>query len=177
MTRTQVVVQCKHDDDKSSYDLLTRVVDKGTFSSQLHEARRQHAQSVRKRLPRLNLLFIMVDSLSREHALRAIPATLAYIRYARTDGYDGACGCNERSGSETRPRSRLFDFTRYNTIGRGTKYNFSPIFLGKSGSEFHDETPTDERIPTIMSRYEDVGYMTAYIEEVPNTNRPSLVVR
>ncbi|SPQ98675.1 unnamed protein product (mitochondrion) [Plasmodiophora brassicae] len=142
----QVVVQCKHDDDKSSYDLLTRVVDKGTFSSQLHEARRQHAQSVRKRLPRLNLLFIMVDSLSREHALRAIPATLAYI-------------------SETRPRSRLFDFTRYNTIGRGTKYNFSPIFLGKSGSEFHDETPTDERIPTIMSRYEDVGYMTAYIEE------------
>lgn len=93
----------------------------------------------------------MIDSLSREHALRALPETLRFLR---------------RLHISRHTPFKLYDYTRFNTVGRGTKSNFSPIMFGMPGDKFAEsKIPPNEEPFALLSTFLNAGFITGFVEE------------
>ena len=103
----------------------------------------------------LSVVVLMVDSLTREHAIRVLPRTLDWM--GRAQDYE------------------LFDYTRFNTVGKGTKMNFTPVFFGNISADFVNSITFE----SLNMLYERAGFATAFIEEscINNTGSMGRIVR
>ncbi|XXQ37420.1 Sulfatase N-terminal domain-containing protein [Plasmodiophora brassicae] len=143
-TSENVFVECRFGRQNVSHDWHLRVVPKKDS---------QPASAGRTR----HVIYILVDSLTREHALRALPQTIQALSHSMSHA--------------------LVDFTRFNAVGKGTKMNFTPVMMGVSSKEFTDDT--NNTMLTISERYRRAGYVTAFIEEacIKNTGSMGRILR
>ena len=106
----------------------------------------------RKYLQRPDILFIMVDSLSREQALRSLPVTLDFLKTGDKPGVGN--------------QFQMYEYERFNVVSSGTHNNVPAYLAGKKYSDLQNWLDRDKNRSEewILEEAGRNGYMTAFLD-------------
>jgi hypothetical protein len=98
---------------------------------------------------RLSVLLLGFDSVSRLNLLRTMPKTVKYLR-----------------------RSGWLEMSGYNKVGDNTLPNLTAFLMGLNLEQLRNQCLAShnrifDNCPFVWKEYSDLGYVTAYVEDVP----------
>lgn len=100
--------------------------------------------------PKLNIVIVGIDSVSRLSLRRTMPSTLDYLK-----------------------KNNWIEMNGYNKIADNTFPNLMAILSGKTVNQIHkiclnEKIPIMDNCPNLLKDFRENGYITSYAEDVPS---------